>query len=280
MKFKILFSVLPMLSLGACAVSPESETATLRAESQGVTVVDADTGEAIAPIESLEVADAKVEFFDFGEGDVRVIAWGKAGTEPAITPELSAQGASALTIYEKLAGKPAPSRLAEAQARADFERTEASKEDRQTLAEPTVAPSGTGLQAGRGEDGVGAKQQELITYSCSTPYANNDAWFNCNFCKPLGRGFDYTWMFSTGSGRVYREDVTMYFSTVYVWSGNSVILDSKTARWSSWVTRAHVVIPNGYYAQASHRDSSYDFDMVTDVVDAVGDAYHWCSVGY
>lgn len=261
---------------GACAVGvPDGGSTTGGTEPEGVGFTDEATGERIEAFETLSFeGGAKVGFFEPSPGDLFVASWGPNEAPPAITKDVAQEDLLPLELYERLSGKSAPTSLVLAQSRAlDAEALEGGDRGETRVQSTVERPSENG-------DEIRSKSAEAKLFDCQGTFSY-DEWFNCNFCS--GVGFDYTWMWSGGSGTQYQEDVTTYWSAVSAYAGNGITYRIRHRPWSSWSTRVSVSIAPGFYYSTSYRDTGTDYDLETKTLNASaaeGDGYHWCTNGW
>lgn len=262
---------------GACAVStPEnSSSSSETGEVAAVTFTDETTGETISAFETLSFeGGSKVGFFEPEPGSLFVTAWGPNGAKSAISKEVAQEDLLPLELYERLSGREAPVSLVQAQTRA-LDAEAASGEARGDTRVQSIATKPAAST--EGGDEIRSKESEVSFFDCKGSFSY-DEWFNCNFCGSVR--FDYTWMWSTGNGTVYEEDVTTYWSTVSVYGGNGLSFRVRHRPWYSWSNFTNVNIIPGYYVQSVHRNTSTDYDLESKTLNATGSFYHWCTNGW
>jgi hypothetical protein len=248
-----------------------------------VTFTNGDTGEPMHAVAEIDFPrGAKASFFEIEPGDV-VYAISGPGMTEVPGRDLVGQRLTAQEVYERLSGREAPQALLEADARAAELETTMLRLPRPTADEGTALTRPRTLIADRAASvaGVARTQEALRLYDCKEPWQDHDEWFNCTFCAANNElaDWDFTWMWSTGSGSYSRYDINRAVDNLWLYSGASLYHRVRFRTWYSWTYPVDTHLPNWYYTSWGRVNWGTDFDVSSIVNDAAGDGYHWCAYG-
>jgi hypothetical protein len=202
--------------------------------------------------------------------------------------DLFEQDLSMSEIYERLSERPAPDTLVQAQLRA--EEFGAAAAAARNAGEREAAPIGpdqaplsrrqiSGKPQHAEAENVAESQEALRLYDCQT-IDNHDEWFNCTFCAHNQLAdWDYTWMWSTGSGSYSKNDVNRSIDNLWLYSGASLYHRVRWRYWYDWSYPVDINLPNWHYVTFFQQDWGTDFDVSSITNQADGDGYHWCAYG-
>lgn len=279
MKRTILGTALVALAAVGCSVATDGSEGAAEAGVDGVSFTNSETGEAIAPFETLSFpGGVQVGFFETNPGDLSVTAWGPNGANSPITRSLADEKLSPVELFERLGNRSAPESLVQAQSRADALSEEIQKAGSPDKPVLTAEPDRIQSEQPAGLDAVRSKEQKQYLYDCKGSFSY-DEWFNCNFCYD-GGDYDITWMWSTGDGSFTRNDKNHAYSTVSVWGGGTLNLKTDKRTWSSWSNVKTTNIANGFWVTQETPYQFLDYDTRSVVSQASGDSYHWCANGW
>jgi hypothetical protein len=262
-----------VLAAVGCSVATEEADPTVGVE--GVSFTNSETGEEIAPFETLSFpGDVKVGFFEPTPGDLSVTAWGPNGSPTPITNEIANAKLSKVALFERLANRPASEKLVQAQSRAD---ALAAELERSEVPSPEVL-SEVPAEPAESSEPVRSKSQAQYLFDCKGSFSY-DEWFNCNFCSGVG-DYDITWMWVTGDGSYTRSDKNHAYSTVSVYGGGTLNFKTEKRTWTSWSTVKTTNLANGFWVTQETPYATFDYDTRSTVSQAAGDSYHWCGNGW